>query len=459
MKNITVGLLPLYIKLYDDVNVNRAPLEAFYEKSASLLEAEGINVLKTCVCRVKEEFEKAISTFENSGADAIVTLHLAYSPSLESIDALASTKLPIIVLDSTESVDFPFMKDPDALMLNHGIHGVMDMCNMLKQRGKEYAVAAGHYDNSSVIKKTVDYIRASVSANSLYASKTGVIGGSFDGMGDFLIEKSVAKERFGIEITDATDKELSECMNAVTEQEIQDEISVYAKEFEIQKDVDKDLLKLSVRACLAVRKWIENNKLDAFSINFLGVNNNNIKTMPFVECCKGMQRGLGYAGEGDALTASIVGALAKGFEKTSFVEIFCPDWQGNSLFISHMGEMNYAVADKKPVLEKCEFIYTDADDCFKGYARFMGGQAVFGNVYYDGKDWCLLVSDVLMNDVEKDSFTTSMRGWFTPKTDVADFLENLSEAGATHHSFIVYDVSVNAIKYFGRLLGLKVKEI
>ncbi len=459
MKKITIGFLPLYIKLYDDVSVNRRPLELFYEKSAKMFEDVGFNVIRTSVCRVKEEFSTAVKEYEEKGADVIVTLHLAYSPSLESIDALANTKLPIVVLDTTESIDFPPMKDTDALMLNHGIHGVMDMCNLLKQRGKKYAVASGHYDNSNVFKKTVDFIKAGVAAKSLFGSKTGVIGGSFDGMGDFLISKEEAKKTFGIEIVDATDKELSECMKSVTDAEIKSEIEEYEKEFKVAGNIDKELLNLSVRSCLAVRKWIENNKLDAFSINFLGVNNNNIKTMPFVECCKGMKRGLGYAGEGDALTASFVGAVAKTFEKTSFVEIFCPDWKGNRLFISHMGEMNYAVADGKPVLEKCDFIYTDAEDCYKGYARFMGGQAVFCNVFFDGKEWCLLLSDVYMNEVKEDAFTTSMRGWFSPKSSVSEFLENLSEVGATHHSFMVYDVHVSALKYFGALAGLKVKVI
>ena len=60
-----------------------------------------------------------------------------------------------------------------------------------------------------------------------------------------------------------------------------------------------------------------------------------------------MQRGVGYAGEGDAFTASLVGALLKNYKETSFVEIFCPDWKNDALFISHMGEMNYAVADRE----------------------------------------------------------------------------------------------------------------
>ena len=105
MKSIKIGLLPLYVKLYDDVNVDRKPLENFYEEIATRFQEEyGFEVLKTPVCRLKEEFAAAVRSYEAQGADAIVTLHIAYSPSLESAEVLCGTELPIVVLDTTDSL-------------------------------------------------------------------------------------------------------------------------------------------------------------------------------------------------------------------------------------------------------------------------------------------------------------------------------------------------------------------
>ncbi|MBQ8435462.1 MAG: chemotaxis protein CheA, partial [Oscillospiraceae bacterium] len=39
--------------------------------------------------------------------------------------------------------------------------------------------------------------------------------------------------------------------------------------------------------------------------------------------------------EGDILTAAFCGALLQGFADTSFVEIFCPDWKGGRVMLSH----------------------------------------------------------------------------------------------------------------------------
>ncbi len=458
MKQIKVGLLPLYIKLYDDCGTDRIYTKAFYDRMAGLLKNQGFDVIKTDYCRVEEEFKKTVKEFENAGADVIVTLHMAYSPSLESIDALSSTELPIVVLDSTEAFGLNFNQSPNPISNNHGIHGVMDMCNLLKQRGKPYAIAAGHENNSNVIKKTADFIKAAVAAKSLNGSKVGAFGTSFKGMGDFLISKEEAKEIFGIEIVSFDDEKLKALVDGVSESAIKEEKENYKKDYTVAFD-DEELFDKAVKAALAVRQGVKDNNLDAFSVNFLEVTTKNLGSMPFVECCKAMQNGIGYAGEGDVLTASFVGALLKTFNDVSFIEIFCPDWQNNKLLISHMGEMNYAVAKAKPVLEKSNFVYTDAKFAIKALAEFKNGPAVFGNVYKDsdGK-YKLLLSEVEMCDGEQ-GFDHSIRGWFKPNKPVAEFLEELSEYGAIHHSFLVYDVNIKALEYFGKLIGLGVNKI
>ena len=459
MKKIKVGFLPLYIKLYDDSGSDRTYMQAFYDRMAGILSVQGFDVIKTDFCRIKEEFKAAVEKFENAGADVIVTLHAAYSPSLESIDALAKTKLPIVVLDSTEAFSLNSCETPGAIMNNHGIHGVMDMCNLLKQRGKAYAIAAGHTSNSNVIKKTCDFIKAAVSAKSLKGSKVGAFGSSFDGMGDFLISKEDAMDIFGIEIVQFTNKEMATLCDSVTDEEIAKEKEGYLKEF-ANADLDFDMYyKAAVRAGLAVRKGVEQKDLSAFSINFLDVSDDNLKTMPFIECSKAMAKGVGYAGEGDVLTAAFVGALLKGFKDTSFVEIFCPDWKKDKLLISHMGEMNYGVAENKPEFRIEKFIYSKIGKTAKAYACFKKGQAVFGNLFKDGDGkYKLLLSEVEMLDDEV-GYDDTIRGWFRPNRPINEFLELLSEYGAIHHSFLVYDVDIKALEFFGKLLNLEVIKI
>ena len=90
MQKIKVGYLPLYIKLYDDVNLDKTYLIKHMDTLIKMLESQGLEVIRADICRIKEEFDAAARLFNSAGVDAVITQHLAYSPSLESLDALLS---------------------------------------------------------------------------------------------------------------------------------------------------------------------------------------------------------------------------------------------------------------------------------------------------------------------------------------------------------------------------------
>jgi len=128
-------------------------------------------------------------------------------------------------------------------------------------------------------------------------------------------------------------------------------IAAAMKEDELQYDVDApyDVRWASLKIGLGLRAYLEFNEYDALSMNFLAFDQSEgpLSRVPFQECCQAMARGLGYAGEGDVLTAALVGALSSAIGPTTFTEMFCPDWEGGTVFLSHMGEFNPAVAAGK----------------------------------------------------------------------------------------------------------------
>lgn len=458
MKKIKIGFMPLYIKLYDDINLSvRGRLDEFYEKLATALEDEGFDVVRNAFCRIKPEFEACVAKFEEEKCDCIVTWHAAYSPSLESIDALAGCDLPIVVLDTTETYDFFHSNDPDAINLNHGIHGVMDMTNMLLRRGKAYAIAAGHFPQSDVIEKAARLVKAAAGARSLKGSRVGTIGGSFDGMGDFLISDEELLSTFGVTAVYSDGKTLTALQSAVTDEEIEAEIEKDLEMCQVISPFTKDTHAKTVRNCLAVRKWIENEDLGAFTVNFREIRpSNGLSVMPFMEACKAMARGTGYAGEGDVLTAAITGALLRGFGDAAFIEIFCPDWKGGSLCLSHMGEFNLALSGIKPEIKETDFIFGEADNPIVCYGCYKGGDAVFINVFKGPDGYNMLISPVEMLSVKKDNYQGSVRGWMKPKMPLGDFLSAISQCGVTHHSALVYGADLKELEFFGKIIGLKV---
>lgn len=459
MKKTKIGFLPLYIKLYDDCGsgaIGRPRLEPFYERMAKEFEARGFEVVREQFCRIKPEFAAAVAKFEQEEVDCIVTWHAAYSPSLECIDALAGTKLPIIILDTTETYDFSPEQNPTEISFCHGIHGVMDMCSLLNQRGKAFAICAGHIDHSDVMDRVAGYAKAARAAAALRGSRSGSIGGSFDGMGDFLISDEELKARFDVDAVYPAKGEIEALRLAVTDEEIEAEIKENNELFYEIEPVDIEIHKETARNCIAIRRWIKNSNLDAFTVNFRMIGGESgITAMPFIEACKAMARGTGYAGEGDILTASLVGALIKAFGSATFAEIFCPDWKNDSLLISHMGEYNLALVKGKPGMKSIKFIYgEDAKDPVVAYGGYRAGKAVFINLFKAFDGYKLFISPIEMLDAPERAFEFKVRGWFKPVCPIPEFLEKLSHAGATHHSAIIYDATVEQMEFFASLCGL-----
>jgi len=449
-----IGFLPLYIKLYDDIGTKRDAKKVFYDEVTVMFKERGLEVETVDFCRIKPEFDAAIAGFEKSGVDAIVTWHAAYSPSLESIEVLTKTDLPIIILDSTPTLEFGMQQDPSEIGANHGIHGVMDMCSMLKRYGKTYAIAAGHYKESNVIERVCGLVRAAVAAKKLGTMKVGLVGGAFDGMGDFTVPPEEMKERFGVTVETIPPEKLAEERKSVSKEAIEAEMALDKTRYDFCDDVVAEEYDEYMTSCLALRSYLDREAYTAFSVNFLNVA--GIGTMPFIECCKAMERGLGYAGEGDALTSAFTGAFLSAYPETTFCEIFCPDWKNNMVFLSHMGEMNYRIADGKPYVCRTGSAFVKGTMPYAGYSKMKGGKGVYVNISRDKDDFQMLLSPCEMLSAGDDNFPRTMRGWLRPTlASTSEFLEALSKNGATHHSTFVYGATLEEIEFFGKLLGLK----
>jgi L-arabinose isomerase len=203
--------LPLYLKLYDElVPEARIKFSEFNDIISEEFEKREIKVVNPGICCVEDEFKTAVALFEKEKVDAIVTLHLAYSPSLESSKVLANTKIPIVVLDTTYDFSFsPVNVNDELIMMNHGIHGVQDMCNLLLRNNKPFQIEAGHWKKSNVIQRVISDVRTAKMASFMKNVRVGIIGKQFKGMGDFQIPFDKLKENIGIDVVQATPEKVS----------------------------------------------------------------------------------------------------------------------------------------------------------------------------------------------------------------------------------------------------------
>lgn len=458
------GLLPFYLKLYDDLLPQvRAGFDGFIARIAAALEKRGITVQTAPVCRVADEFQAAIGQFEADGIDCLVTLHLAYSPSLEAIEACCRTKLPIVILDTTMDAKFGVDVSPDRIMYNHGVHGVMDFASLLRRHQCAFEIVAGHDSDPRVLDRVADQVRAIVGAKVLRASRILRVGNAFAGMGDFAVAEDVLAAKLGIAVKQVGLDVLDAAIGKVTDAAVAQEIAADHARFACELPAAAHAR--SVRVGLGLRHILEAGDYSGFSVNFQAFDRADrpANTMPFLEISKAMGRGIGYAGEGDVLTAALVGALARAFGAVTFTEIFCADWAVDTLFLSHMGEISPAVAGDQPrVIAKPFFSGGSLDPAVLTCAA-KPGPAVFVNLAPGPADtFSLIVApvEVLAEDSSLDpAMRDVVRIWAQPQGKVAAFLEAYSRAGGTHHSALVLGDRADAVAAFGRWSGLDVIQI
>ncbi len=456
MNQPRIGLLPLYVALYDRV------LPGLREKVVPLVaqvqeqfQARGVAVTASPVCCVHAEIAAALAQFDKENVDLVVTVHLAYSPSLESADLLAASALPLLLLDITPAAAFPRDAAPELLLYNHGIHGVQDLATMLRRRGKSYDVIAGHLSDAAIMERAVALARAACAARRLKQTRALCIGGAFEGMGDFRIEAAVLRRTLGITAETIAPAALGPSAEKVSEAEIEAERQLDLQRY--RAEISAEVHRRSLRLGLGLRHYLAQHNYNAFSLNFDAFRESEgpVNTVPFLECCKAMARGTGFAGEGDVLTAALVAALAAGYGLTSFAEMFCPDWAGGSVFISHMGEFNPELAAAQPLLYEKEYGLSPArNPAALGLAPRPGPATLVNLAPGPDDTFRLIVAPVdVLEDATHPEFQKWVRGWFRPRLPLGPFLERFSQLGGTHHSALVLGEHAESLLQFARLIG------
>jgi len=452
------GLLPLYLELYDNrLPEMRTKLTPFLDQVATGLQSKGVEVTRGEVCRLRPEVDQALDLFDQDDVDLIIVLHLAYSPSLETAGALIRSQRPLLLLDTTMDYAFGPDVDPDRILYNHGIHGLQDLASVLRRKKRSYRIVAGHATVSDVLDRAAGMARAAQAARLFKSARVLRIGESFRGMGDFAADDAVLYEQLGITVANATAKDLAKEGAAVADADVAAEMAADAESFTL--DLDNEVHRRSVRAGLALRRVLEEGAYTAFSMNFLAFTSSKepISTVPFLEASKAMGRGVGYAGEGDTLTAALVGALAASFGRTTFTEIFCPDWKGDRLFLSHMGEVNPELALEPVRMIEKDFPWTDALNPAVLAGSLAPSPAALVNLAPGPDDsfGLIVAPGALVGGPENPALGDAIRGWFAPEwPDIADFLEDYSKSGGTHHSALVAGDKGDALEAFAEFAGL-----
>ncbi len=170
-----------------------------------------------------------------------------------------------------------------------------------------------------------------------------------------------------------------------------------------------------------------------------------------------ISRGIGYAGENDVLTATLVGALCAAYGQTTFTEMFCPDWKGGSIFLSHMGEINVGLAAQKPLLVTSPYPWAKISPPVIAAFTLKAGPAVFANIVPGphGAFGLILAPVEVLPEPAESRYTEKIRAWIKPRCSLETLLQEYSRHGGTHHAALVMSDRTPDLEKFAFLAGLE----
>ncbi len=198
----------------------------------------------------------------------IVTWCHTFSPSKMWINGFASLQKPYCHLATQYNREIPNEEiDMDYMNLNQSAHGDREHGFIAARMRMPRKVIAGHWQESSVLKRLGDWMKAAVGAAFSRELKVMRFG---DNMREVAVtegDKVEAQIKLGWQVNTWPVGQLVETMDAVSDAEIDAKMAEYAERYDFATD-DTQTVRYQAREELAIQKMMDAEGCAAFSNTF-----------------------------------------------------------------------------------------------------------------------------------------------------------------------------------------------
>jgi L-arabinose isomerase len=461
----TLGLLALTLELYEGLDPGlRAGRDAWVRREVLPALEQFAEVEFGGAVYRREDVEAAVDGFEAAGADALLVMLLTYSPSQIALPALKATRLPIIIWNTQElyAVDETF--DGPQMSTNHGVHGTQDLANVLLRSEVRFAYVTSHLSDPGGLTELADFAVAAAAVRRLRRARLGILGYPFPGMGDFALDTTHMVATLGSSAHVMPMEEYVRRAEGAPPAAVAELAAEYRTEYDVDGGVQDADLDATARVEVALRGMTAERTLDGFTYQFLAFGDDErTPTVPFVAASRLMADGLGFGGEGDLIAAAGSALLGWLMPPATFAEMFTVDYAGNSVWMSHMGECNVAMArrDRKVRLVARQHPIT----------RTRRGQIALVTVLEPGPAtlmaltlgaagrWRLIASRATIPDWGPLEGMSVPHFKLEPQDDVRAFLTGYASAGGPHHCAVCFGDARSRIHAAAHLLAADYVEV
>ena len=396
----------------------------------------------------------------------LITWMHTFSPAKMWIAGLAALRKPFVHLHTQFNRDIPWSTiDMDFMNLNQSAHGGREFGFIATRMRLARKVVVGHWQDEEVVARLDAWARAAAAWHDLQGAKFARFG---DNMRDVAVtegDKVEAQLRFGYSVNGYGLGELSECVHAVSDAEVDRLVAEYDDTYRVAETLtpggtERESLRVSARIELGLRAFLERGHFKGFTTTFEDLN--GLSQLPGLAVQRLMAEGYGFGAEGDWKTAAMVRAMkvmSSGLPGgTSFMEDYTYhlDPGGMKVLGAHMLEICATVAGSRPSLKIHPLsIGGKAAPCRLVF-DVPAGPAINAAVLDLGNRFRMLVNDVdVVPPDEPLPHLPVARAVWLPRPNLKTAAAAWIHAGGPHHTSFSQAVTAEHLEDFADMAGLE----
>ena len=458
-----IGILGIMQDLYDDMIPGIAQRQEGYAAEIARQLSGVAEFIPGKAIKYREDAERAMREFEDSGLDGVMVVMLTYGPAMRVARLLSESRLPILMANIQPEPSVTPAWDMADMTYNQGVHGAQDTANAMVRAGKRFQVLTDDWKSDSFRADVGRWARAAAAVTAWKSLKTAIFGYAMNDMGDIRVDENALIRTLGPEIIAVAPGDLYRGMQDVTDAQIADVIAFEDAHFEIDPRLSREEREDHARMQVAIKQILNERGFGAYTAHFDAIGEDGrFRRLPLAAASSLMAKGFGYAAEGDVLTACLVYAGHLLIGDAHFTEMYAMDFPSDSILQSHMGEGNWKVArsDRPVKLIKRPLGIGRLDDPPTFLFQLQPGPATLATlVSLGGERFRLVCAEGENLDSQELPALEMPYGQFRPASGLRACLNGWLRAGGPHHEVMNLGHHAAAWRDFCDIAGIEFVQV
>ena len=396
----------------------------------------------------------------------LITWCHTFSPSKMWINGLKVLRKPLAHLHTQFNRDLPWSTiDMDFMNLNQAAHGDREHGFLMSRMRLRRKVVVGHWEEREVQERLAAWSRAAAAWHDWQGARFCRFG---DNMREVAVtegDKVSAQMQFGYSVNGYGVGDLVQCVQAVSEKEVDELIADYETRYELVPELSRNgprhtSLREAARIEAGLRKFLKQGGFKGFTDTFEDLH--GLPQLPGIAVQRLMAEGYGFGAEGDWKTCALVRAMkvmASGLQGgTSFMEDYTYHLnpQRPAVLGAHMLEICPSIAQGRPRCEIHPLSIGGKADPVRLVFDTPPGPGVNASLIDLGNRFRLIVNevDVIAPEQPLPKLPVARAVW-QPRPNLAVAAAAWIYAGGAHHTGFSQAVTTEMLEDFATMAGVE----